>query len=87
MSHVDHSNDQIAAAKIRSTKRRNASSRIWAAVGPQMFYWARIEEKLLARFETRRKLGCIVNRRHLVLYVYEILFLWEREESNGIILN
>ena len=35
-------------------------------------FWTKIEEKLVSKFKTRREMGCIVHRRHLVLFVYEI---------------
>ena len=35
-------------------------------------FWAPIEAKLLERFSAKRAMGCIVHKRHLLTYVFEI---------------
>jgi hypothetical protein len=40
-------------------------------------FWEQIEQQILAKFTSRRKMGCIVHKRHLVNFVFEACALNE----------
>ena len=54
------------------TSAKKCLFRVEGAGKPVDEFWAQIEVPLLQKFEEQRSLGCIVHRRHLLNFIYQI---------------